>query len=222
MARHNAKHQKNKNSVKKSQKLNHSKKINKSNKKTVNLKEQEQYCRKIKTFLQMTEKGKMLKQELAQKCHSKRNALAYQSAIEELLKKGIILEQRKSYALTSGRNVFPAETVRLHARFGFIRDENGKEYFVAGKFLSGSMVGDKVLAKLIRSRTGSPEAEIISVLEENPNARLTGKIVYSWFGGLGVSTNIAEMPLEIDETDSCLYQAGDKVLCEITHRGHHH
>ena len=218
MARHNAKHQKHKQSV---QKLNHSKKNNKSNQQTVNRKEQEQYCHKIKTFLQISAKGQLHKQELAQKCHSKRNKLAYQSAIEELLKKGIILERRKSYALASVRNAFPAETVRLHARFGFIRDENGKEYFVAGKFLLGSMVGDKILAREIPSRTGSPEAEIVSILEESANVRITGEIVPT-MEGLCVLSAIAGMPLKIDNKNSCFYKIGDKVLCEITHRGQRH
>lgn len=218
MARHNTKHAKRKQAA---QKLHSYKKTNKTGRKAVNPEEQAQYCRKIKTFLQMTAKGQMQKQELAQKCHSKRNVSAYQSALKELLKKGVILERRQAYVLASKKDAFHAETVRLNAHFGFIRDEDGKEYFVPGKFLLGSMVGDKILARRIPSRSGSPEAEVLSVLEEAQNIRLTGQIIPTE-EGLCLLSDIAGTPLHIDYKESCAYQIGDKVLCELTHRGQRH
>ncbi|MBR1555258.1 MAG: ribonuclease R, partial [Oscillospiraceae bacterium] len=214
MARHNAKHEKRKQFP---EKKSSAKKITKA----VKPEEQAQYCRKIKTFLQMTARKQMNQKELAQKCHSKRNPSAYQAAVAQLLKEGIMLESRQNYKLCNQEESFKAETVRLAGSFGFIRDENGTEHFVPGKFLLGSMTGDKVLARSIESRTGSPEAEIISILEETPQARLSGVIVATEYG-LCFLSGVAGMPLHIDYHQSEPYKIGDKVLAEVVSRGSRH
>ena len=214
MARHNAKHEKRKQFP---EKKSSAKKITKA----VKPEEQAQYCHKIKTFLQMTARKQMNQKELAQKCHSKRNPSAYQAAVAQLLKEGIMLESRQNYKLCNQEESFKAETVRLAGSFGFIRDENGTEHFVPGKFLLGSMTGDKVLARSIESRTGSPEAEIISVLEETPQARLSGVIVATEYG-LCFLSGVAGMPLHIDYHQSEPYKIGDKVLAEVVSRGSRH
>ena len=213
MARHNAKHEKRKTSseVRKPAK----------SRKTVKPEEQAQYCRKIKTFLQMTARKQINQKELAQKCHSKRSPAAFQAAVSQLLKEGVLIETRQNYKLCSQEETFHAETVRLSGNFGFIRDEAGTEHFVPGKFLLGSMTGDKVLAKSIPSRTGSPEAEILSILEETPQARLSGVIVATEYG-LCFLSGLAGTPLHIDYHESCPYKIGDKVLAEVTFRGSRH
>lgn len=216
MARHNAKHQKRR----QRENLKHSENQTQNRKKKfVRPEEQETYCRKIKLFLEMHKK--LNKNELAQKCHSKRNIPAYQAALAELLKKGVILERRQYYTLISQKQTFRAETVRLHAHFGFIQDEDGKEYFVAGKFLAGSLKGDIVLAREIPSRSGSPEAEVLSILEESSQTRISGQVIATE-DGLGLLSGIAGMPLHIDYKESCHYKIGDQVLCEVTHRGSRH
>ncbi len=214
MARHNAKHEKRKkNPETEKQKI---KKI-----KAVKPEEQARYCRKIKAFLQMTARKQMKQNELAQKCRFKRNPSAYEAALQQLLKEGVILEVRHSYRLCNQEETFKAETVRLSGNFGFIRDENGTEHFVPGKYLLGSMAGDKVLARSIESRTGSPEAEIVSILEETPQARLAGVIVATEYG-LCFLSGVAGTPLHIEYHESCAYKTGDKVLAEIIHRGSRH
>lgn len=209
MARHNAKHEKRKKKpeIKKSR--------------PVKAEERAEYCRKIKTFLQLTDRKQLNRNELAKKCHSKRNPAAYRAAAEQLLKEGIIREVRQNYRLCSQEGTFRAETVRLAGNFGFIRDEEGTEYFVPGKFLLGSLTGDKILAKRIPSRSGSPEAEILSVLEETQQARLSGEIVATEYG-LCFLSEIAGMPLHIDYQQSSRYQPGDKVLAEVIYRGQRH
>ena len=191
MARHNAKHERRKKTPETDRK-----KVKKI--KSVRPEEQAQYCRKIKTFLQMTARKQMNRNELAQKCRAKRNPSAYEAALQQLLKEGMILEYRQNYKLCNQEETFKAETVRLSGNFGFIRDENGTEHFVPGKYLLGSMTGDTVLAKSIESRTGSPEAEIVSILEETPQARISGVIVATEYG-LCFLSGIAGTPLHMKQ-----------------------
>lgn len=214
MARHNAKHEKRKQTSAKKPAV---KKITKP----ANPEETAKYARKIKTFLQMTARKQMKQSELAVKCRAKRNLRAYDSAIEELLKNGEIIESRQSYKLSNQEECFKAETVRLAGAFGFIQDEEGREHFVPGKYLLGSLTGDKVLARSIASRTGSPEAEIISILEEASQSKLSGVIVATEYG-LCFLSEIAGMPLHIDYNQSCQYKIGDKVLAEVIYRGSRH
>ena len=216
MARHNAKHEKRKRKMLKSETIRKPVK-----EKRVPPEEIVQYSRKIRTFLQITSNGSMHRLELAQKCHSKRNPGAFREAVAQLLKQGVIMEQGKHYVLCNEKNSFRAETVRLAPGFGFIREENGTEHFVPGKYLCGSMPGDKVLARSIPSRTGSPEAEVISILEEAPNARLAGRIVPTE-EGLCLMAGMVGVPLHIDYRESAPYRAGDRVLCELTSRGDRH
>lgn len=214
MARHNTKHEKRK-------KTPDIKKIPEKKSRHIKPEEQAQYCRKIKTFLQMTARKQMNRNELAQKCRAKRNPAAYDAALNQLLKEGVILESRQSYKLCNQEETFKAQTVRLAGNFGFIRDENQTEHFVPGKYLLGSLVGDQVLAKSIESRTGSPEAEIVSILEESPQARLSGVITATEYG-LCFLSGIAGTPLHIDYHESCEYKIGDKVLAEVIYRGSRH
>jgi len=214
MARHNAKHEKRK-------KMPEANKHSKKKIQHIRPEEQAQYCRKIKTFLQMTVRKQMNRSELAQKCHAKRNPSAYDAALMQLIKEGVILESRQGYKLCSQDETFKAETVRLAGNFGFIRDENNTEHFVPGKYLLGSLVGDKVLARSIESRTGSPEAEIVSILEETSQARLSGIITATEYG-LCFLSGIAGTPLHIDYHESCEYKIGDKVLAEVIYRGNRH
>ncbi len=180
------------------------------------------FCNKIKTFLTQNGKRKMPAAELAKKCRSRRSPEAFRLAMEQLVREGVILERRGGYTLCSTSGCFPAETVRLAHSFGFIRDEEGTEYFVPGKFLMGSMPGDRVLAMHIESRSGSPEAEVVSILEESANNRITGTIVPEE-GGLCLRPDtMCNTPLRIDYRESEPYAIGDKVLCELTSRGRRH
>ncbi len=181
-----------------------------------------QYVRKIRIFLQMTARKQMKASELANKCRSKRAPSAYLAALEQLLHEGEILEKRDSYVLCSKDDCFKGEVVRLAGNFGFVRDEAGTEYFVPGKYFLGAMPGDRVLCRNLPPREeGRPEAEVLSVLEETPDARLCGTIVPTE-EGLCLSPDRMNMELHIDYQESVPYAIGDKVLCVLTERGRKH
>ncbi len=209
MARHNRKHKQRK--AADTRKTTH----------PVNPAVQAQYVRKIRTLLQVTPRKQLSRSDLAGKCRSRRSPAAYQAAIEQLLKEGIIYEKRHAYVLCEHSDRFKAETVRLSAGFGFIRDENGTEYFVPGKYLMGSMPGDEVLARPIPSHSGEgTEAEVVSILKA-AEAKLSGSIVPTE-DGLCLLPDTMKLLMHIDYKDSIPYQIGDKVLCVLTSRGTRH
>lgn len=179
-------------------------------------------CNKIQTFLRQTQKRQLPAAEIARKCKSSRTPEAFRCAMEQLLRQGIIFEKRGGYALCERYDCFPAVTARLSRSFGFITDENGTEYFVPGKFLLGSMPGDRVLARPIESRSDSPEAEVIVILEESESSQITGKIVAGEGGLYFLADTMTNMPLHIDYKESVHYAIDDKVLAVLTSRGKRH
>lgn len=181
-----------------------------------------QFTRKIQIFLQTTARKQLRASDLAVKCRAKRSLNAYQTAVEQLLREGVILEKRDMYVLCSRDDCFKAEIVRLAGNYGFVRDEEHIDYFVPGKYLLGGMPGDRVLCRQLPAREdGSPEAEVLSILEETPEARLCGRIVPT-DEGLCLEPDGMNMELHIDYQESEPYAVGDKVLCVLTERGRRH
>ena len=181
-----------------------------------------QYVRKIQIFLQTTARKQMKQSELANKCRAKRSPAAFRAAIDQLMHEGVILERRDAYVLCSRDDCFRASVSRLAGNFGFVTDEEHVEYFVPGKYLLGSMPGDKVLCRQLPARDeGKPEAEVLSVLEETPDARITGVIVPTE-EGLCLQPDRMSLELHIDYKESAPYAIGDKVLCVLTERGRRH
>lgn len=180
-------------------------------------------CRnKIQTFLRQSSKHYLTEGELGKKCRSRRSAGAFEAAMDQLLQEGLVYRTKRGISLCERSGCFRAETLRLARSFGFIRDEAGTEHFVPGKYLLGSMPGDLVLARPIPSRSGSPEAEVISILRENGNAQLTGKIVPEEGGLCLLADTMGSTPLRIDYKESVAYAPGDKVLAVLTSRGKRH
>lgn len=211
MARHNRKHNQKKRTAPTAPKTN----------RPVNPTIQAQYVKKIRSLLQVMPRRQLSQNELAGKCRSRRSPAAYHAAIEQLLKEGVLREKRHCYVLCDHSDCFKAETVRLSAGFGFIRDESGTDHFVPGKFLMGSMPGDKVLARPIPSRSGEgTEAEVVSVLE-TAEAKLSGRVVPTE-DGLCLLPDTMKVPMHIDYKNSVPYTIGDKVLCALTSRGTRH
>ena len=218
MARHNKKH--NQRKEKRTAPAVHTR-ARKSGKKA-NPEEIRSCANKIRTFLTQTGKRQLPAAELARKCRSSRCPEAFQLAMEQLLKQGVIFERRSGYALSERYDCFPATTVRLARSFGFIADEEGTEYFVPGKFLMGSMPGDRVLARRLEARSESPEAEVTAILEESENSQITGKIVTGEGGLFFLADTMSSTPLHIDYRESVQYGIGDKVLAVLTARGRRH
>ncbi|MEE5991864.1 MAG: ribonuclease R [Oscillospiraceae bacterium] len=188
----------------------------------VNPKLQEEYTRKIQIFLKTANMNRMRKTDLANHCRWKRSPSAFNAALEQLVHEGIIRKERNFYYLC--KDSFQAETVRIHPTFGFIRDEQGTEYFVAGKYLLGSLVGDKVIARSIEPHgDGTKEAEILSIAEESPDTKLSGKIVLSEDGEfLRFLPDTMGFPMHISYKDSVRYGLDDKVICTVVSRGERH
>ncbi len=218
MARHNKKH--NQRKEKRTAPAVHTR-SRKSGKKA-NPEEIRSCANKIRTFLMQTGKRQLPAAELARKCRSSRCPEAFQLAMEQLLQQGVIFERRSGYALSERYDCFPAKTVRLARSFGFIADEEGTEYFVPGKFLKGSMPGDRVLARRLEARSESPEAEVTAILEEAENSQITGKIVTGEGGLFFLADTMSSTPLHIDYRESVQYGIGDKVLAVLTTRGRRH
>lgn len=138
----------------------------------------ESYQNKIMTFLMKSGKKPLPYKELASKCRSgKGNSQNFNSAINSLVKSGQIYERRRGFVRTEVLGYFKAKILRLNRTFGFMQKlENNEEIFVPGKFLKGAMPGDTVLAAYIDSRSGSPEGEVIDILE-TAEANLSGIII---------------------------------------------
>lgn len=179
---------------------------------------------KSKILLILNQNGKkpVTRSELFGKSKCKKpEGRLFDQAIEELCSEGMIFEQKKGFVLCARMGYFPATVKRISKTFGFIEKTNdGTEVFIPGKYLLGSMPGDKVMAKLIPSRTGNPEGEVISILE-TASAQITG-VLTSEYGKLFIIPDtMTKNPVRIVSNPSNA-QVGDKVIAEIISRGKSH
>lgn len=184
----------------------------------------EQLKKRIRLSLQKSGRRPVPYKELLKKLHIRQRELGdFRQALKELSDAGYIFERRQGFVLTSAIGAFPATVSRINKTFGFIkRSDNETEVFIPGKYLKGAMPGDTVLACLIPSRTGNPEGEVLSVLEES-TARFTG-VVLSDYGKLFIlPDSLSKTPIALrhsaDEPD---FKVGDKVMAELVSRGDRH
>lgn len=152
------------------------------------------------------------------------NKHEFDRAVRMLSVRGRLAVNEKGAAL-AGIKLMRCEVVKLGRSFGFVSSvESGKEYFVAGRSLKGAMPSDIVLAKEIRGRGDSPEAEVVAVAEENFK-RFTGDIVFDG-GRFKVTPDpLPKYAMDILPSippDGAELHEGDKVLAEIVKRGEHH
>lgn len=181
----------------------------------------ENYKNKILTFVRKNGRKPIAPKELAAKCRSGRgNTQNYKDALHELIVQGEIFERRRGFVTCDILGYFKCEVLRLNKTFGFIkRCDNDEEIFVPGKYLCGAMPGDIVLAKYIESRSGSPEGEVIDVLQPSP-AKLVGIIVEENGEKLFLADTMSKTPVKIDGDDG--YNVGDKVMAELCRMGKRH
>lgn len=181
------------------------------------------YRNKIMTILRKNGRTPMPDAQLATKCRTNRyGAKNFRRAVDDLLHEGVIVARRRGYVLSDLMGYFPAVVVRLSRTFGFVRPEKSEEeIFVPGKFLLGAMVGDRVLAGRIPSRSGKPEGEVIAVLDP-ADTPLTGVITED-DGVLFFSPDIMpKTALQISHRDSVPHKAGEKVQAVVVFRGQRH
>lgn len=182
------------------------------------------YTRKILKSLEKAGAKCLDKKELEAKCKAnKGNAAAYNAALKELLRLGDVCIRRKGFGLSKLFGYYSAEVVRLSGTFGFVRPEydGADDVFIPGKFLLGSIPGDRVLYREIPSRSGKPEGEVVDIIEES-DSRLTGKIISDDGILFLLPDTMSRTPIRINRRQSVEYNEGDKVLAEICIRGKRH
>lgn len=182
------------------------------------------YTRKILKALEKAGTKCLDKKELEAKCKvNKGSAAAYNAALKELMRLGDVCVRRKGFGLSKLFGYYSAEVVRLSGTFGFVRPEydGADDVFIPGKFLLGSMPGDRVLYREIPSRSGKPEGEVIDIIEES-DSRLTGKIISDDGILFLLPDTMSRTPIRINRRHSVEYNEGDKVLAEICIRGKRH
>lgn len=182
----------------------------------------ESYRNKILTFLLKSGKKPVPLKELAAKCRSsKGNSKNFNDAMNELIFSGEIYERRRGFVRTEVLGYFKAKILRLNRTFGFMEKcDTQEEIFVPGKFLCGAMPGDIVLANYIESRSGSPEGEVIDILQP-AEANLSGIIIEDAGTQYFLPDSMSKTPVRIIPGDA-VYKTGDKVLAQIAFRGRRH
>lgn len=182
----------------------------------------ESYRNKILTFLLKSGKKPLPLKELAAKCRSsKGNSKNFNDAMNELIISGEIYERRRGFVRTEVLGYFKAKILRLNRTFGFMEKcDTQEEIFVPGKFLCGAMPGDIVLANYIESRSGSPEGEVIDILQP-AEANLSGIIIEDAGTQFFLPDSMSKTPVRIIPGDT-VYKTGDKVLAQIAFRGRRH
>ena len=182
----------------------------------------EKYKNRIMTFLNQGRKKPIPKKDLAAKCKSNKGGENFYIALDELCSEGIIFERKKGFVSCEKYGYFTATITRLNKTFGFAEKTDDKsEVFIPGKFLMGAMPQDKVLISLIESRSGSPEGEVLSILEENLS-QMTGTVVFRAGSYFIIPDTMAKSLIRVDNMDNVPFEEGDKVLAEIIQRGSRH
>lgn len=181
------------------------------------------YNKKIISVLENAESGTVSSKQLESYSQAgKGNMKNFRTALEMLQKNGTVSGSKKGYSLSEKNDLFKAEIVRLNKTFGFARrTDNNEEVFVPGKFLLGSLVGDTVLMRYIKSRSGNPEGEVVDILETGKSL-LAGNIIEENKNFYLICNNLPDTPLKIIGKKSVKFKKGDKVLAEILFRGKHH
>ncbi len=181
------------------------------------------YKNKILVFLNKSGRKPVTFKELAAKCRSKKkNHSEFVQAVEELVQDGLIFERKRGFVLSAVLGYFPAKISRLNKTFGFaVRNDDSSEIFIPGKYLMGSMPEDDVLMRLIPSRTGLPEGEVVSVLRQNTQ-QLSGMVV-DYDGSMYLlPDSMSNNHIRLVKGGNTVFKAGDKILAEIVHRGSRH
>lgn len=183
----------------------------------------ESYKNKIITFLEKNGKKLMPLSELETKCRTKKYGReTFTAAFEELRTDGVImLRKGMKAALCSKMKCKPAEITRLSRTFGFAVTDDSVEYFIPGKCMLGALPGDRVLITDIPSRSGEPEGEVVDILKFGSSV-MTGRIEFVDNRPYLVPDSASKNHVIIEEQSSVPFNNGDKVLCEITHRGKRH
>ena len=183
----------------------------------------ESYKNKISTFLNQCSRKSLSISELSAKCRTKQGSHEnFSIALRELAEEGVVFIKKQQKVLLAAKlGYFPAKVTRLSKTFGFAVTDDGTEVFIPGKFMLGAMPDDRVLISYIKSRSGSPEGEIVDILKEGCS-QLTGKIELCDGLPYFVSDNMSKNHISIVSDGSSDFKIGEKVLAELAFRGKRH
>ncbi|MBE6878819.1 MAG: RNB domain-containing ribonuclease [Ruminococcaceae bacterium] len=151
------------------------------------------------------------------------------TAMEELYQQGIIDEVNGLIILVKGKkeekkqrpkDVFEGTVVKLTENYGFVRvEEFDKDVFVAGKFMMGTVVGDKVELHKIPSKRHQYEGEITAILEEKTNLVATVEKEHGNLYAVLRDCPVLYLPIENRRRD---LQRGDVIVVDVYGRGRSH
>lgn len=177
--------------------------------------------KKVELFLAKSGKKAMSYKELVSAVKPRRNEMTkFNITLKEMKEAGAILERRNGYTISAALGGFEATVTRVNKTFGFIkRNDDSTEVFIPGKFLMGAMPNDIVIAKLIASRSGSPEGEVLRIIKEN-KSQFTGTIVLDEGQKYILPDTFTHNLIPLVESDSFI--VGDKILAELYSRGQRH
>lgn len=180
------------------------------------------YRKKILLFLQKSGKKPFPAGDLFKCCKvGKSESSAFNGALLDLKREGLVLEQKTGLLLASAIGAFAATVTRVNKNFGFIkRTDDETSVFIPGKFLMGAMPNDLVMAKLIPSRSGSPEGEVVQITEEK-QSRFTGTLIEENGQRFILPDSFTKNPIAIISGADGL-ALGEKVMAEVTVRGARH
>ncbi len=149
--------------------------------------------------------------------------------MEELYQQGIIDEVNGLIILLKGKkeekkqrpkDVFEGTVVKLTENYGFVRvEEFDKDVFVAGKFMMGTVVGDRVELRKIPSKRHQYEGEITEILEEKTNLVATVEKEHGNLYAVLRDCPVLYLPIENRRRD---LKRGDVIVVDIYGRGRSH
>lgn len=148
-------------------------------------------------------------------------ATQFQQELEALLDSGRLTVKKHRLVLAERSGQIAAEITRINKTFGFAKDEKETEYFIPGKFLLGSLPGDKVLLKKIPSRGASLEAQVVKVTQCG-KGEFTGKLVREDKGWAVLPDTLMRDTVRVKKSQLGDAREGDKVLAKIISRGSRH
>lgn len=180
--------------------------------------------RKIHSVLTKAEKP-LNRNEIAKRTGDyQSNRRTFNRTLSSMVRDQVIYEKKGRYGIARSQKLAEAEIVKVADTFGFATPEDGgDDIFVPGRFLMGSMPGDKVVLRLSKDRSGElGEGEVIRITEEN-NKPFAGTITRCPNGGYQVQPDsYVSFPMYIKGNLPSRAKVGDKVLAQLKNRGRRH